>query len=338
MIICIYEDRPQQIIGVKLLILSLSRYCSLWPIRLYAPHLTKKQVQWVLRYSNVDLVESKLQGAGSYNVKPAVLLDALDRGDQECLWLDTDMLVNGALEFLAQEAPDVVIVSQDPWEYPDGSSFRCSAWGMESGRSLPGPLNTAVVRITRQHRRLIEAWHQLLEMPVYLAEQRKPVRERNGVLLSDQDGLSALLASKRFADIRVRRLGHATEILQHHGAGAYGWRERREHRRYGLPPLVHAMGTIKPWLRKRGVNPVTTPRDYYESLYLELSPYMHLAAGYLLELDEDPSWLQERTVASVVSGWLSWRNPVLAGSFQAAMHRLMSRRIPESKQIDARLG
>jgi len=328
MIVCIYEDRSEQAIGVKLLLLSLSRHCARWPVRLYAPRLDRKQVQWVRRFSNVELVESNLKGGGSYNVKPAVLLDSLNRGDEECLWLDTDILVNGSLEFLADEVRDVVIVSQDPWEYPQGSSFRCAAWGLEMGRSLPGPLNTAVVRISKQHRRLIESWQQLLGNPAYRAEQRKPVGERNAVLLGDQDGLSALLASTEFADVRVRRLGHAVEILQHHGAGAYGDRERRQHRQLGLPPLVHAMGTIKPWLRKRSVNPIARPREYYESLYLELSPYMHLARAYQSELDEDPRWFKERTIASLVSGWLCGDDPVRKGRLQASVHRLLSPRIP----------
>jgi len=336
MVVCIYEDRPQQFVGVKLLLLSLLRHCSDWRLRLYAPNLVSEQVQWLLRHPSVDVVEARLSGAGSYNVKPAVLLDSLDRGDEKCLWLDTDILVNGSLKFLVDESPDVVIVSQDPWEYPEGSSFRCSAWGLEEGRSLPGPLNTAVVRITRQHRRLIESWRQLLDNPAYRVEQRKPVRERNGLLLSDQDGLSALLASSEYANIRVRRLGHAGEVLQHHGAGAYGLRERRQHRRSGLPPLVHAMGTVKPWLRKRRVSPFTSPRDYYESLYLELSPYMHLAGNYQSELDEDVGWLRERTFASVVSEWISGHDPVRAGTFQATLHRLLSRSIPRWKDLDVR--
>jgi hypothetical protein len=59
----------------------------------------------------------------------------------------------------------------------------------------------------------------------YLLEQEKRTEDRDHDMLSDQDVLSALLASLEFRDIAVHLL-HGSEILQHHGAGAYGLRQK----------------------------------------------------------------------------------------------------------------
>jgi hypothetical protein len=323
MLVCLYEDRPRQFTGVKLLLLSLARYCPDWKIRLHAPGLSKERKDWLRCIPRLQLIDAPLAGSGSYNVKPAALLEALDSGADQCLWLDTDVLVNGNLAFLKDGPGDTVIVSQDPWEYANGSSYRCESWGLEAGRSLPGPLNSAVVRISGSHRFLLTAWLELLKYPAYQEELKRPAVERDHNLLSDQDGLSALLASKEFAHIPVRRLKHAAEILQHHGAGAYGLRERWWHLRHGLPPLVHAMGTVKPWLMKRSPSLLKQSREYYESTYLALSPYVHLARGYQSELQEDVGWIVNKTAAAALCEVAAFNRPMIKGTAQAVIHRLI---------------
>jgi hypothetical protein len=269
----------------------------------------------------LELVEERLPRSGSYDVKPAVLLDGLKTGAGECLWLDTDVVVNGSLNFIAEASTETVVATQDPWEYADGSTHRCKSWGLVEGRSLPGPLNTAVVRITDRQTSLLQAWHSLLSTESYLAEQAKPIRQRSQHILGDQDGFSALLASKEFAGVQVRRLRHASEILQHHGPGAYGPTQRWETLKKGLPPLVHAMGSVKPW--KMPVKPslMRQPRDYYERVYLELSPYVHLARQYREQLQEETEWLNVRTSAGRVGTTLGLNQPALKGALQATVHR-----------------
>src|SRR3974390_2263418 len=153
MLVCLYEDRPTQVAGLKILILSLERYCPTWPIRLRCPGITDSFRTWLRRFPQVALHEEPLSSSGSYNVKPSVLLDGLASGADTCLWLDTDVFVNGSLEFLATIPNETIVVTQDPWEYPDGSTHRCSTWGLDAARSLPGPLNSATVRVTSQHKR-----------------------------------------------------------------------------------------------------------------------------------------------------------------------------------------
>src|SRR5271163_4645334 len=279
MLVCLYEDRPQQVPGLKLLVLSLSRHCPTWPILLRFPNIGEDLENWLSRFGNVTICREPLAVFGSYNVKPSVLLDGLSV-DKECLWLDTDVLVNGDLAPLALEPLETLIVTQDPWEYASGSTHRCGTWSLSAGRDLPGPLNSAVVRVSSRHRILLSTWQRLLSRQDYLSEQRKPVGERNPHMLGDQDALSAIGASLDFSHVPIRRLLHSSEILQHHGAGAYGLRQRYTNLRKGLPPLLHAMGAVKPWRAPNHPKLLGDFRDYYERTYLELSPYVHLASRY----------------------------------------------------------
>ncbi len=322
MLVCLYEDRPNQVAGLKILLLTLDRYCPDWPIRLRFPGIADSFRTWLKRFPQASLYEERLPSSGSYNVKPTVLLDGLASGATSCLWLDTDVSVNGNLDFIAEIAPGAIIVTQDPWEYLDGSTHRCATWGLRAGRSLPGALNTAVVRVTQYHERFLRAWQSLLLTEQYLHEQSKPAIQRNQHMLGDQDAISALLASQEFSSIPVRRLIHSTEILQHHGAGAYGPAQRWLNLLHGMPPLIHAMGTVKPWKMPDRPNPLHSPRDYYERTYLELSPYVHSARQFRTALDEEVGWLDIHTLYGLAGTLLAFNRPeLLKGFLQATLHR-----------------
>jgi hypothetical protein len=326
-LVCLYEDRPYQIAGVKILLITLEQYCPTWPIRLQFPSAPDSFRAWLKRFPQVSLHEEKLTSGGSFNVKPSVLLDGLASGAEACLWLDTDVLVNGNLDFIAASSPETIVVTQDPWEYEDGSTHRAKAWGLAPGRSLPGPLNSSVVYVTRRHEDLLQAWQRILTTQSYLAEQAKPVDARDRNVLSDQDGLSALLASGEFAEIPVVRLRHATQILQHHGAGAYGLPQRWSNLTLGMPPLIHAMGTVKPWRMPRQPRPLQSTRDYYERTYLELSPYVHFSREYQSLLDEDTDWLQVHTLSGRIGTIIGVNHPALKGAAQSVIHRMFSPRL-----------
>jgi hypothetical protein len=323
-LVCLYEDRPYQIAGLKILLLSLERHCPSWPIRLRFPDIPHSFRVWLQRFSQVSLYVERLPSWGSYNIKPSVLLDCLAIGAGDCLWLDTDVLVNRNLDFLAGIPADAIVVTQDPWEYVDGSMHRCASWSLTVGRPLPGPLNSSVVRVTQQHKDFLEAWREVLLLEAYLAEQAKPVARRNQHLLSDQDALSALLASDRFAAIPVVRLAHSTDILQHHGAGAYRLKHRWSNLKQGMPRLIHAMGSVKPWRMPDRPSCFRSLRDYYERTYLELSPYVHYARQYRSYLDEDTSWLDIQTVAGRVGSTFAFNQPQLKGVVQATIHSALS--------------
>jgi hypothetical protein len=114
---------------------------------------------------------------------------------------------------------------------------------------------------------------------------------------------------------------HSTEILQHHGAGAYGPKQRWSNLIHGMPPLIHAMGTVKPWKMPERPGLLDSPRDYYERTYLELSPYAHFARQYRFLLNEEAGWLDVRTFAGVVGTLAAFNWPALKGLVQATLHR-----------------
>ena len=324
-LVCLYEDRPYQIPGLKILLLTLNRYCPCWPIRLRFPSIPDSLRSWLQRFSQVILFEEELASRGSFNVKPSVLTDALASGASSCLWLDTDVLINGNLDFLTRESPESIVVTQDPWQYENGSTHRAGTWGLKPGRSLPGPLNSSVVRVTRHHEELLYDWQKMLCTGAYLAEQAKPVDFRDRHMLSDQDGLSALLASEKFARIPVVKLKHATQILQHHGAGAYGPLQRCSHLMTGMPSLIHAMGTTKPWNMPAHPAIIRESRAYYERVYLELSPYVHFARQYRNNMAEQADWLNVRTLPGRVGSLVALNRPALKGIVQASLHCAISR-------------
>jgi len=322
MLICLYEDRHEQVSGLKLLLLSLRHHCPSWIIRLRFPGIADEFRSWLGSFPNVTVVDEPLSVFGTYDVKPNVLLDGLSICDQ-CLWLDTDVLVNGDLSVLENYDSETVIVTQDPWEYPLGSTHRCKTWGVPLGRELEGPLNSAVVRVSRHHEVLLRAWQTALSNEAYLREKEKPVKNRNQHLLSDQDGLSALLASADFKNIPIRKLLHPTEILQHHGAGAYGLVHRSQNLRNGLPLLLHAMGTVKPWRAPKHPQLMLKPREYYERTYLELSPYVHIARQYRSLLSEESSWMDLQTFTGKLGSLITLNQPCLKGVLQATVHRFL---------------
>jgi hypothetical protein len=324
--ICLYEDRSQQIPGLKILLLTLDRYCPSWPICLRFPGIPSSFRAWLRQFSQINLCEDHLPSSGSYNVKPSVLLDALACGAKTCLWLDTDILINGSLNFLKLLPQDRLVVAQDPWEYSNGSSHRCLSWGLTMGRPLPGPLNSAVLRVGASHKELLRAWQAILLTESYLAEQANEVELRDPQMLGDQDALSALLASQRFADLPVHRLMHGTDILQHHGAGAYTPAHRWANLLTGLPPIIHAMGSVKPWRMDHRPGFLSTPRAYYERTYLELSPYVHFARQYRSHLAENAEWLETRTLAGQLGTLTAFNRPALKGLMQAALHRSLAGR------------
>ncbi len=319
MLVCLHEDRTAQIAGVKLLLLSLEQHCPDWQILLNFPGAPAEFRSWLGRFRAVRLTERRSNADGSFNVKPDILLAGLETGAERCLWLDTDVLVARRPSVLCGLPEANLAISEDPWIGPNGSSLRAARWGMKPAGSVPGPMNTAVLSVTGQHRGLLEKWQALLQEPWYREEQRKPVEVRDALALGDQDALSALLGSAEFAHVPLTRLRHAREVLHHHGAGAYRMRDRWQTLRWGTPPLLHAMGGVKPWMSP-DLARLRSPRQYYERYYLEASPYMREARRYLRSFPEGAFWMKARTLPGRVSTRLGVLHPAFSGAMQALLH------------------
>ncbi|NJL30805.1 MAG: hypothetical protein HC898_03770 [Phycisphaerales bacterium] len=82
MLILTYEDRPSNLTGTKLLVLSVMRQLPGVPMEVGCPGAPAEFVQWLSSRTQARLRSEPLPGKG-YNVKPRILLRALDEGHEE---------------------------------------------------------------------------------------------------------------------------------------------------------------------------------------------------------------------------------------------------------------
>jgi hypothetical protein len=157
----------------------------------------------------------------------------------------------------------------------------------------------------------------LLSHPDYLSAQAAPNDSRPIHLLSDQEVLTALLGADQFTDLPIRYLRRGREILQLFGPGGYTPWERLHNLRNGLPPLIHAMGP-KPWDFPQVPDFWASPRTYYESACLQLSPYTEVARRYGDDLAEPHHWMEVQTWSGHLCRALSGGQPSLVGMPHAA--------------------
>lgn len=320
MVVCAYEDRVSDLVGLKLLVLSLAQHCPGLPIHLFCPSATPEFCQWIEKYPQVQLRELPNLNIKGWNVKPDILMYLLDEGHEQAIWIDSDIIVTKDFRpLLAHLTDDTLVVAQENcWESSKGSVERTKAWGLSHGRSLVDVACSCVIRVTPAHRRLLEAWKQYLADPVYLEAQPKWPRPFH--LMGDQDVLTALLGSSEFADIKLHWLRRGVDIAQCFRADGYTVGERLANLFSGLPVFVHAQGP-KPW-RDKGKDGVATG---VAVTYLELSPYCFAARPYSEQLNEDTSWINIESTLGKVLHTLTFGNPSLQGlplALQAQMQRV----------------
>jgi len=289
MLICTYEDRAANLVGIKLLALSLRRHSPTAQLQITCPVADDAFGDWCDRQSNVTLLDGSALRHDGWDVKPALLSNALDAGEKEAFWVDADILVTGDIRpLLTGLAENVLAGAEDhPWARHAGGTVRTEGWSMAVGRSLPNTFNTCVMRVTAMHRPLLAAWSELTAHPDYRAARQRPITTRPAHLRGGQDLLTALLGSERFADVPIHWVRCGPDIVHCAAAAGHTVGQRLRHAVTGLPPLVHAMAR-KPWALDR------TP--LYERLYLETSAYVAVAHGYRDELDEaELAWTAPQT-------------------------------------------
>lgn len=331
----VYEDRPDQLVGVKLLIASAGRHAPGINVAVVAPGAPEAFRQWISRRTNAELVEVPTGAATGWDVKPAVLLAMLRRGHREITWLDTDVLVaRDPMEALTRH-PGALLTTEDFWYVRVHlAGARTRAWGLEPGRVLPHPVNTAVLRVGSVHEPLLEQWRHMTRDPRYVDAQRQPHAARPAHLVGDQDLLDALLGSATWRHLDMELLRRGIDIAQCFQSAGFSPSERlRVRLGRGLPTFVHAMGA-KPW-----VAPVTGRRPADGGL----STYAALAAGYTDEVDEDLSWTVPTGRAAALATRAVRGDPVLRqlvpAIAQAAVWR--TRQLAGSvrhRMADGRLG
>lgn len=311
-LVIIYEDRPRDLVGVKLILASLARFEPSWHIRLIVP--TDVQTEFHAFNANVAVDRRKRQATG-WNVKPAVLIEALCEDDRPVLWLDSDLLLSAPISsMLAKFDPAHLVVAEEPRGGRNpGSQFRTSAWNLESGRHIKSGVNSCVLRVSHAHLPLLVAWSGLLADPHYLQAQDRPWHERPPWMMGDQDPLAALLGSTLFANIPIGFLRQGSDIAQCFNEDGFSVADRIAHAFRPLPPIVHAQGAVKPWHAR-------SPR----AVHLELSPYRWAAQPFANLLEPaDREWMNLSSLLAKLLNTLALEDAALAGLAPALWRTLV---------------
>jgi hypothetical protein len=311
MIICTYEDRPSDLVGVQLLVSSLARHVPGVPVHVACPAPGAELARWLRASPGVTLDETRDDRLRGWNVKAGLLTRLLDAGHEEVLWIDSDVIVAGDFRSLIPDATSLVVTEELSSHGPKEARLRTEGWNLPVGRALPHIVNSAFLRVTRAHRPLLDAWIALMLTDAYQEAQRLPFAQRPTHMISDQDVLCALLGAQAFAHLPVTFLARGRDII-HDISGGYTPLQRLANLFRPMPPLVHAQGA-KPWRYPDVPRLLREPARYYRFTQVESSPYTHVARAYRSVLPSFPEFLEVRSLPAKVAGALAFGNPHIHG-------------------------
>lgn len=312
-VICIAEDRLSCEPAVRLLLMSLHRHCGDQRVELFFPPANRAFRSWLAQFPAVNLNATPVPGAWGWNVKPQAILTLFERGYDEVLWIDSDILVTRNFEKDFRDLPPRVMVLTEEalsGAHGDPDGLRARLWGLRVGRSLPFTVNTGVLRATTSHADLLRRWVSLLEDERYRAAQRMNWFERPPHLLGDQDVLTALLASEEYVTIPIQFLRRGKNIIQFVPPRGYTLSERWYSILHEMPPFIHSQG-VKPWLRDQGAQSRRW-YQFFDSLYVQLSPYTIAAREYRQGL-ADTRWMNANSLLGRVLRVCGLYYPPLTG-------------------------
>ena len=312
--VCIAEDRPSCEPGLRLLLQSLARVEPGCAVTLFCPFAEEKLIRFTGELADllVDVRNFRPSGAYMWNVKAQALLEALNDGAEEALWIDSDIIVSSPFASrISALGKNPIIVAEEALSggADDNNALRARLWGFKVGRRFPFTLNTAILRVTRAHIPLLERWRSFLVSQPYKEEQAKTWNTRRVHMVGDQDVLTALLCSQEFCHIPVEIFLRASGIIQYFGFYGFTTPERVRCLIHGLPPFVHSQGA-KAWipLERSGSRSL---RDLLTEVYQDASPYIVLAASWWPT--ETSSWTRPRSHFSRVLRAVGFGNPALTG-------------------------
>jgi len=266
--LCGYEDRPEALVGARLLVASLERHEPDAKLHLYHPDVDHEDLAWFRGRRGVQLETAPVGSLGGWSAKPEVVLDCLRRSPNgRVTWIDSDVLLAAPLpRLLVDAAPSVLVAAEEHrWVRGNGSDARSRGLGRAAARVFRRSLNTCVLTVDSHHEPLLTEWAALMHDERYQAAQGQSFDDRPWFFGSDQDMLSALLESS-YAYMPVVQLSSSEHIAQCFLNIGFGSIERLRAAVRGAPPLLHAQGP-KPW-------------DHPETSFAELSPYTLAAEAY----------------------------------------------------------
>lgn len=269
--VCVFEDREECLLGIKLLILSARHHEPMWVFYLYVRNMSEDDLSWLTAQPNVILRTAIPTEQKGWNVKPSLLLELLKETGGPVLWCDSDIILTSPISRILDSIPDTVLLAAEEygWGRHKGSKARVAGWNLKEGRSLAVTVNSCFMRMSPCHLPLLNDWDAALSYPTYVDAQSRAWDQRPLHLMGDQDVLTALLASSEHAQIPLFLLRSGKEIAQCFEEDGYTVQDRLINAlRRRLPPLIHAQGG-KPW--KSGVR----------ATFQQLSPYNKVAIPYL---------------------------------------------------------
>jgi len=316
--ICVNEDREAWEPSLRVLLTSLSLHCPGIPISLFYPATNPAFLRWLSAYPQVQLQVDGLRNGYGWNVKPQAIMQLLDAGFDEVIWIDSDVLVTRDIRPLFHALDEAVFVatehtcSPDGYDH-DGAGLRAKLWQLSVGRVLLVSLNSGVLRATRRHYRLMERWWELLQSDEYQRCQRKEEWLKRPIhMQGDQDVLTALLTSTEFAHIPLRTLRRGKHIVQFDGVWGYTTAERARNLLGDGPTFIHSMG-CKPWVARWKLERRNQLREYLRMVYLDVSPYTLSSAKFKQDLGCDTSWMCAHYKFSAILRSLAMQHPALTG-------------------------
>jgi hypothetical protein len=312
--VCSYEDRA---IGMDSLILMGESLCSVdkaVSLHLTVPDAQAKVREWAASRPEVELSTERLPGLSGWNIKPSLLLQELDAGWKEALWLDSDMIVSQPISKVVLRYPlEALLLAQ---EWVDAAPLAIAeGWGLKSKRPI-SVVNNCFVRVTQGHRPMLERWLEMLHDPRYRAAQALPYDQRPKHFLHDGWPLIALLESEEFAGVHYDYIRRNGEIAQCAGSSGYRPTHRVMDVFRGLPALIHGLGR-KPW------EPVAGERGAQRMLLdlaTDVSPYVLASRRVAKKLGMKPEWTEARTLPGKVLRGVTGGHPGLAGLPLAILH------------------
>src|SRR5262249_18829875 len=165
-LICLAEDRKSCEPAVRLLLISLCRYSTDIGITVFYPEADQGFLDWAygLKPEKLTVRIAPLSGAYGWNVKPQALLQLLNEGNQEVVWIDSDILTTKDISptFSGLNHNVLVVTEEALVGQNEIDAVRARLWGFPVKRKFPFPLNTAVMRATQDHIPLLERWKELL--------------------------------------------------------------------------------------------------------------------------------------------------------------------------------
>jgi hypothetical protein len=291
-VICIAEDRASFEPAIKLLIASLARHGSSTPIQLFFPPASDELEAWVTKHEDVRLLRAMPSNSSSFNIKPDIILSLLNRGYDEVIWIDSDIIViNDIRPIFGGMERETFVVTEEALSgrHYDYGGRRAELWGFSVGRKLPFAVNTGVIRVTNFHRPLLERWRDLLDCPKYREAHLANFAERPWHMFTDQDVLTAVLSSSEFSSVPLKILRRGRDIIQYYGPLGYTVLERASTFFGGGPKFVHSQGP-KPWDYSWS-DITSSSKDFLWVVYLDVSPYTLAALKYKEELS-DAKWME----------------------------------------------